>query len=63
MLAMVATGTCNTLFMKSQNYVVVGKEDDGSDKTYEHPFFQALNIFFGELLCLAVYFILKLFKK
>lgn len=39
MLAMVATGTCNTLFMKSQNLVIIGKDDEGKDKGYEHPFF------------------------
>lgn len=39
MLAMVATGTCNTLFMKSQNLVTIGKDSDGKDKSYEHPFF------------------------
>jgi hypothetical protein len=40
MLAMVATGTCNTLFMKSQNLVKIGKfDDEGKEKGYEHPFF------------------------
>jgi len=39
MLAMVATGTCNTLFIKSQNLIIIGKDNEGNDIGYEHPFF------------------------
>jgi hypothetical protein len=39
MVAMVATGTCNTLFMKSQNLVIIRIDDKGNKIGYEHPFF------------------------
>lgn len=39
MLLMLATGTANTLVMKMQDEVVVGKKADGKDLTFTHPYF------------------------
>jgi hypothetical protein len=41
--------------MKLQDNVVVGKNADGKDLTFYHPFFQCANMFVGELMCLFVY--------
>ena len=58
---MLIFGTCNTLVMKAQDEVIVGKYTDPDtgieeDKKFTHPYFQCANMFVGELMCLVVYF-------
>lgn len=63
MAGMLITGSMNTIFTKWQNSEVgvpdvvlfgPGKEA-GKIQTFTHPYFQTLNMFLGELLCLGVY--------
>ena len=62
MMLMLAFGTCNTIVMKVQDETVVG-EANGKVKVFNHPFFQAANMFVGELMCLFVYFLRRAFTK
>ncbi len=38
--------------LKIQDDIVV----DGKGYTYQHPYFQSVTMFFGELLCLPVFY-------
>ncbi|KDD75578.1 hypothetical protein H632_c610p1, partial [Helicosporidium sp. ATCC 50920] len=42
----------NTIATKLQDVVVVGKNPDGSSRTFLHPAFQTACMFLGESLCL-----------
>jgi drug/metabolite transporter (DMT)-like permease len=53
MVLMLVFGTLNTLVLKYQN----DYEMENEGKTFNHPFFQTFNMFFGEFTCLIVYFI------
>jgi hypothetical protein len=53
MLLMMAFGTLNTIVLKYQD----DYEMENEGKNYNHPFFQAVNMFFGEFTCLIVYFL------
>jgi len=39
MSLMLIFGTCNTIVMKLQDQVVVGKDDKGKDILFTHPYF------------------------
>mmetsp|Transcript_16343 Transcript_16343/g.27645 ORF Transcript_16343/g.27645 Transcript_16343/m.27645 type:complete len:226 (+) Transcript_16343:41-718(+) len=54
MAFMLIFGTCNTVFMKSQD------ETMSKGKKFNHPFFQCANMFIGELTCLIVYFLKRM---
>jgi len=49
MLAMLLTGTANTILMKMQNLTVV------SGDKFSHPFVQCTIMFIGEFMCLGIY--------
>jgi len=49
MLAMLLTGTANTILMKMQNLTWVGNAH------FSHPFVQCTIMFIGEFLCLGIY--------
>merc|ERR1712223_1720327 len=36
---------------------------DGKLRGFCHPFLQAAGMFFGEMLCMVVYYLIRLFKK
>ncbi|CDW74879.1 nucleotide-sugar transporter [Stylonychia lemnae] len=57
MLAMLLTGTANTILMKMQNLTIVGGDN------FNHPFVQCAIMFVGEFLCLGIYGIKILFMK
>lgn len=57
MLAMLLTGTCNTILMKVQNLTKAN-----GDK-FNHPFVQCAVMFIGEFLCLGVYGIKLLYQR
>lgn len=54
---MVITGSINTISTKWADTITsVGR--DGTEKNFDHPFFQASTMFFGELTCLIFFKIL-----
>jgi drug/metabolite transporter (DMT)-like permease len=57
---MLVFGTCNTLVGKSQDDIIV---DEATGKKFNHPFFQAANMFVGEFCCLLAYGLKLLFTK
>lgn len=56
-VAMLITGTINTISTKFQDMRVVKGVGDGPPTPFEHPFSQTAAMFTGELLCLAAYYI------
>jgi len=60
---MLVFGTLNTVVMKLQDDVVVGTNDDGSERKFTHPYLQCAIMFVGELFCLLVYGIRKVFAN
>lgn len=63
MILMLVFGTCNTIVMKLQDQVVVGKDKDGKDIQFTHPYFQCANMFIGEFCCLFVFLIRRALNK
>ncbi|KAL0490816.1 solute carrier family 35 member [Acrasis kona] len=55
-IAMLLTGTMNTLSGKYSDLRVVKGTGDGPPTNFEHPFYQTGAMFIGELSCLFVYF-------
>ncbi|CAG9310191.1 unnamed protein product [Blepharisma stoltei] len=47
MLVMLISGTANTLITKAMD-----------NQSFTHPFFQSATMFFGEMLCLAIYYLI-----
>ena len=60
---MLVFGTLNTVIMKMQDDVVVGTNADGSQKTFNHPYFQCAIMFLGELFCMLIYGVKCLYKN
>jgi len=59
---MVITGSINTLAGSwADNTYAVGT--DGISRPFDHPFFQAVAMFLGEMLCLFAYLSLHFYKK
>jgi len=63
MCLMLFFGTCNTVVMKMQDDVIVGTNDDGTSKKFNHPYFQCAVMFIGELFCLGVYGLKRMFAS
>jgi len=63
MSLMLVFGTCNTIVMKLQDQVVVGKDKDGKDMLFTHPYFQCANMFIGEFCCIFAYLIRRQLNK
>jgi len=57
-VGMIVTGSVNTLSTKLAD-VTSSKGIDGTTRDFEHPFFQALGMFLGELCCLPVFYYLQ----
>jgi len=58
-IANIVTGTINTITIKAQNRMkLTSYEDDENFKGYNHPYFQSMNMFIGEMCCIFVYFYL-----
>ncbi|XP_014277436.1 solute carrier family 35 member F6 [Halyomorpha halys] len=62
-IILVATGSINTISTKWANLMKSVGSDNGEPREFNHPFFQACCMFFGEFLCLlcfkAIYYWLK----
>ena len=54
MIGMLIFGTANTVILKKQDDFVTGTKE-GAALTFNHPYFQCLNMFIGEFVCLFVY--------
>uniref|UniRef100_A0A224XEJ2 Putative transport and golgi family organization 9 n=1 Tax=Panstrongylus lignarius TaxID=156445 RepID=A0A224XEJ2_9HEMI len=61
-IVMVFTGSINTLTTKWADHLKA-KGSDGKEREFDHPFVQALCMFFGEFLCLVVFKILYFAHK
>ncbi|KAJ1721135.1 hypothetical protein LPJ53_004320 [Coemansia erecta] len=60
---MLLTGTLNTLLTKLQDKQCVGNCDDpdpSKHENFEQPVWQTLNMFYGEMLCLACFYLFSL---
>ncbi|KAJ2782169.1 hypothetical protein H4R18_002434 [Coemansia javaensis] len=60
---MLATGTANTLLTKLQDKQCVANCDDpdpANRRLFEQPVWQTLNMFYGEMLCLACLYLARL---
>ena len=57
MVGMLAFGTCDTVVQKYQDKTEV--EVNGIKGEYHHPFVQTACMFFGQSMCLVVYFFRK----
>jgi hypothetical protein len=55
MILMLAFGTINTVVMKMQDDTIVGKNADGTDQKFTHPYLQCAIMMLGEILCLIIY--------
>ncbi|KAJ2659789.1 hypothetical protein IWW48_003304 [Coemansia sp. RSA 1200] len=63
---MLVTGTLNTLLTKLQDKQCVGNcsDPDASKREYfEQPVWQTLNMFYGEMLCLACFYLVSLLRR
>merc|ERR1712167_428862 len=60
---MLVFGTLNTVVMKMQDDVVVGKNPDGTPRTFNHPYFQCAIMFVGEFFCFFVYGVKRMFSS
>ena len=61
--SMLTVGTVMLTVMKLQDDVVVGKDKDGKDKNFNHPYLQCALMFVGELICLIIFTIKSLCTK
>ena len=57
-LVCVCSGVLNAMFKKLQN-ITLAPGIDGTVHYFHHPVFQTLAMFFGEILCFVIYFVLK----
>ncbi|KAL9644106.1 hypothetical protein ABK040_005572 [Willaertia magna] len=62
-VAMLATGTINTISTKLQDVSNAKGLGDGPPTAFQHAFFQSYCMFVGELICLIPYNLQKLFNK
>ncbi|KAJ2773789.1 hypothetical protein IWQ57_001128, partial [Coemansia nantahalensis] len=65
-LGMLATGTANTLLTKLQDKQCVGNCDDpdpAKRQLFEQPVWQTLNMFYGEMLCLAFLYAVGFWRR
>ncbi|KAJ1733760.1 hypothetical protein LPJ61_001402 [Coemansia biformis] len=65
-LGMLVTGTANTLLTKLQDKQCVGNCDDpdpSKRQLFEQPVWQTLNMFYGEMLCLACLYLVGLRRR
>jgi drug/metabolite transporter (DMT)-like permease len=60
---MLFTGTINTLLNKLQDLTCVGNCDSDEKQYFAQPLLQTLNMFIGEILCLAVFYINQLWNR
>lgn len=60
---MLVFGTLNTVIMKMQDEVVVGTNADGTPNKFTHPYFQCAVMFIGEIFCLFLYGVKRLFAS
>ncbi|KAJ2620871.1 hypothetical protein GGF44_005497 [Coemansia sp. RSA 1694] len=63
---MLATGTLNTLLTKLQDKECIGNCSDPDPSKHEHfeqPVWQTLNMFYGEMLCLACFYLYSLYQR
>ncbi|KAJ2398317.1 hypothetical protein GGI23_003243 [Coemansia sp. RSA 2559] len=63
---MLLTGTLNTLLTKLQDKQCVGNcsDPDASKREYfEQPVWQTLNMFYGEMLCLACFYLFSMLRR
>ncbi|KAJ2849343.1 hypothetical protein IWW36_002701 [Coemansia brasiliensis] len=63
---MLVTGTLNTLLTKLQDQQCIANCDDPDPtqhKLFEQPVWQTLNMFYGEMLCLACLYAIGLFRR
>ena len=63
---MLSTGTVNTLLSKLQDMACVANcdaEDPSERKTFSQPLYQTVNMFMGEAMCLAVFFLVEHYVK
>eukprot|EP00892_Ulva_mutabilis_P004515 jgi/Ulvmu1/2435/UM134_0016.1 len=56
-IGMLVTGALNTLSVKFQDTVVVGRTPDGAPLAFYHPAVQSACMFLGEFLCIIPYLI------
>ncbi|OWF42217.1 solute carrier family 35 member F6-like [Mizuhopecten yessoensis] len=62
-ILMVITGSINTLSTKwADKQKAVGNPDQ-NEHSFDHPFFQAVGMFLGEMTCLVAYFVVLLVKR
>ena len=52
---MLCIGTLLVTVNKLMDEVVVGKDKDGKEKVFNHPYFQCGLMFIGEVLCLGIF--------
>ncbi|KAJ2063805.1 hypothetical protein GGI17_001437 [Coemansia sp. S146] len=65
-VGMLATGTLNTLLTKLQDKQCIGNCADPDPLKHEHfeqPVWQTLNMFYGEMLCLACFYLYSLYQR
>ncbi|KAJ2905639.1 hypothetical protein GGI21_004146, partial [Coemansia aciculifera] len=65
-VGMLATGTLNTLLTKLQDKECIGNCSDPDPSKHEHfeqPVWQTLNMFYGEMLCLACFYLYSLYQR
>ncbi|KAJ2743082.1 hypothetical protein GGI20_004020 [Coemansia sp. BCRC 34301] len=65
-VGMLATGTMNTLLTKLQDKECVGNcsdPDPAKHERFEQPVWQTLNMFYGEMLCLACFYLFSLYQR
>ncbi|KAJ2417087.1 hypothetical protein H4218_003828 [Coemansia sp. IMI 209128] len=65
-VGMLATGTLNTLLTKLQDKQCIGNCADPDPLKHEHfeqPVWQTLNMFYGEMLCLACFYLFSLYQR
>ena len=60
-ILLVASGTAYTLMLKFSS-TESAKNSIGIEETFNHPFLQVSGYFFGELLCLLLYYGYKFFQ-
>ncbi|KAJ2450593.1 hypothetical protein EV183_004194 [Coemansia sp. RSA 2336] len=63
---MLVTGTLNTLLTKLQDQQCIANCDDpdpAKRQLFEQPVWQTLNMFYGEMLCLACLYAMGLFRR
>lgn len=58
-IANIVTGTINTISVKAQNMIDLTIYDNTNGPVrYNHPYFQTMNMFIGEMCCIFVYLVM-----